>query len=411
MYYQLKNSKQLKQQITFSNSILKQISDIYPHFIFTKNTNREYTFVNDAIAKVFQEEKNNILGKKIEDFASNVRGDEHIREDDLKVLEEGQSIIEREEKVIDLDGQEIWLQTTKHPIHDDQNNIVGILGIANNITDKKKAELKLIESEERYRKLFNYSFDGLLVINAQGNVVDCNNNFISFLKYPSKEALINKNIHELTDEPCTQEFNDFLLNSNTPIRNEVCNIYDYSGNLISIEYNVTKLLQNGKQHIILTFKDITEKLALKKKEEEIQKVNNELVAQSISDYQKKQLLKNLVYNIKSIIPIIDGKGKQELEKLIRKIGTRVDSKDDFYSFKIKFEKSHPDFFDKILQINPKLTDSDLKLSTYIKLRLSPKDISNVLSIEKKSVEMAKYRLKKKLNLQKNDDLNAFIVNL
>ena len=132
---------------------------------------------------------------------------------------------------------------------------------------------------------------------------------------------------------------------------------------------------------------------------------------SISDYQKKQLLKNLVYNIKTIIPIIDGKGKQELEKLIRKIGTRVDSKDDFYSFKIKFEKSHPDFFDKILQINPKLTDSDLKLSTYIKLRLSPKDISNVLSIEKKSVEMAKYRLKKKLNLQKNDDLNAFIVNL
>ena len=55
-----------------------------------------------------------------------------------------------------------------------------------------------------------------------------------------------------------------------------------------------------------------------------------------------------------------------------------------------------------------MTNNDLKLCAFIKLGMTSLDIANVLFIEKKSVEMSKYRLKKKLQLDPEVDLNTFI---
>jgi len=116
-------------------------------------------------------------------------------------------------------------------------------------------------------------------------------------------------------------------------------------------------------------------------------------------------------NIKSVLPDVEGKSNLELNKLVRKIGNEINSEDNFYQFKIKFQKSHPDFFEKLYQLNPSLTHTDLKICAFIKLRMSPEDMANLLSIEKKSVEMAKYRLKKKVNLSKEENLNTFILSI
>lgn len=71
-----------------------------------------------------------------------------------------------------------------------------------------------------------------------------------------------------------------------------------------------------------------------------------------------------------------------------------------YRFRLKYslqEKAHK-----------KLTQLDLKYCAYLSLKLSAKRIAQLMSVEPKSVRMAKYRLKQKLNLTKEENLNDFL---
>lgn len=86
--------------------------------------------------------------------------------------------------------------------------------------------------------------------------------------------------------------------------------------------------------------------------------------------------------------------------------------DNFEEFTESIKNIHPAFFSKLQeQASQKLTPLDLKYCTYIFMNLSSKEIANILYVEPKTVRMAKYRLKQKLNLDKKIDLNKFIQNI
>jgi len=77
-------------------------------------------------------------------------------------------------------------------------------------------------------------------------------------------------------------------------------------------------------------------------------------------------------------------------------------------FKETFESIDPTFYEKLAKINPKLTPLDLKNCAYIKLNLDNYEVSKILNIELKSLQMTRYRLKKKLKVQENVQLREFI---
>lgn len=81
---------------------------------------------------------------------------------------------------------------------------------------------------------------------------------------------------------------------------------------------------------------------------------------------------------------------------------------EWQNFKVHIESVHPDFFKKLLLKNPTLTDLDLRQCAYVKLGMSPKQVAALLSIEADSVSMARVRLKKKLNLDTEVSLYAFL---
>lgn len=80
-------------------------------------------------------------------------------------------------------------------------------------------------------------------------------------------------------------------------------------------------------------------------------------------------------------------------------------KETFYG---EVEQVHKDFKMKLEAAFPNLTDQEKKLATLIRLNLSNKEIATLLSISPKSVEVSRYRLKRKLKLEKNDNLLQFI---
>lgn len=82
---------------------------------------------------------------------------------------------------------------------------------------------------------------------------------------------------------------------------------------------------------------------------------------------------------------------------------------DFEEHKTDFFDTNPVFFERLQQkANHTLTRLDLKYCSYMLMGLSNKEVSIRLGIEPKSVRMSRYRLKQKLDLGKDEDLNLFL---
>jgi len=100
---------------------------------------------------------------------------------------------------------------------------------------------------------------------------------------------------------------------------------------------------------------------------------------------------------------------QKMKKMERSISTLISDQESADDFKRLFENIDPKFFKKLTKITSKLTNLDLKHCAYIKLNLDNYEISQLLNVEIKSIQMTRYRIRKKLNLKENQSLREFIM--
>jgi len=82
--------------------------------------------------------------------------------------------------------------------------------------------------------------------------------------------------------------------------------------------------------------------------------------------------------------------------------------DDFYH---QIEKTHKNFQLNLVEKFPNLTDNEKRLATLIRLNFASKEISTLMNISPKSVEIARYRLRKKLQLMERENLTEFLKSL
>ena|GEM_PF-3066366 len=94
----------------------------------------------------------------------------------------------------EFDGGDEYYNVTFSPVKDNMGTIIGCSVIAVDITDIKRTQEALAESEERYRMLFDNAFDGIFVYNYSERVFeDCNNRLLELLKLNNKEAFFTSN--------------------------------------------------------------------------------------------------------------------------------------------------------------------------------------------------------------------------
>jgi DNA-binding NarL/FixJ family response regulator len=94
--------------------------------------------------------------------------------------------------------------------------------------------------------------------------------------------------------------------------------------------------------------------------------------------------------------------------ILDRSGEQLDSKNDWKLFETKFNELNEDFFERLSKEFPKLTTKDRKLCAYIKIGLTSKEIAPLLGITKRSVELQRYRLRKKLKLDAGINFNEFL---
>ncbi|WP_108170233.1 helix-turn-helix and ligand-binding sensor domain-containing protein [Christiangramia gaetbulicola] len=98
-----------------------------------------------------------------------------------------------------------------------------------------------------------------------------------------------------------------------------------------------------------------------------------------------------------------------VKHIMTKINNAVKNKDEWKVFETNFNEVHEDFFKDVLEKYPKLTSKDLKLCSYLKMNLSSKEIAPLMGISVRGVEVHRYRLRKKMELDSDVNLTKFLI--
>ncbi|OJJ17862.1 hypothetical protein BKI52_28810 [marine bacterium AO1-C] len=136
--------------------------------------------------------------------------------------------------------------------------------------------------------------------------------------------------------------------------------------------------------------------------------NRELSTKTMVIAQKNQLLDDIRKDIQAVTQQAGDGLKKDLISIERKIKNSQSLNDEWDTFKLHFEQVHPRFFE-VLQHNFKnLSQIDLRHCAYIKIGLSNKEISRILSISSESVVKQHYRIKKKMGFATNKTLGEVV---
>lgn len=155
-----------------------------PQKIFYKDSNSVYVSCNENYARDLKIKSEEIVNKTDHDFFPKELAEKY-KADDKRIMDLG-NIEDMEEKYVQ-DGQEVWVHTIKTPAKDEEGNCIGILGIFWDITDRKRSEMMLRESEEKYRDLFENATDLIQIIGLNGNILYANRAWRNTLGYNEKE--------------------------------------------------------------------------------------------------------------------------------------------------------------------------------------------------------------------------------
>ena len=139
--------------------------------------------------------------------------------------------------------------------------------------------------------------------------------------------------------------------------------------------------------------------------------NRELATITLYVQEKNKVFEDLQNQLNATIAKTEGQGKSELQNISKTIRQSISFESDWDKIKLHFEKVHPEFFQKLQAGFPQLTQNELKHCAYIRMNMNNKETANLMNIDANSVKMNRYRIKKKMNLDPEDDLNAIIQQL
>ena len=142
--------------------------------------------------------------------------------------------------------------------------------------------------------------------------------------------------------------------------------------------------------------------------EELEKKKQDSLNFGLDISRKNKFFKTLKDEMKKAINAGEQDQKVALKNLYFILQNHTRINDDLSLFQQNIENVNQEFFTKLTKQFPNLTQLEISLCGMIKIGLSIKEISAIRNVSPKSVEMSRYRLRKKLNLPKDIDLTRFL---
>lgn len=179
---------------------LRAVLDTVPSYIFAKDYDGKFLMVNKSLADLFGVTPEEVAGKTDADYGATKDQIDWYVTADRKVIDSGKPLLIKEERVLRKDGSLGWFQTNKVPYRHPGVDKPAILGVAVDITERKKVEEALIESEERLRLAMTVTKQGWFDLNLQTGEIEVSPEYARMLGFEPDEFKTNlkiwkKNIH------------------------------------------------------------------------------------------------------------------------------------------------------------------------------------------------------------------------
>jgi len=248
--------KRTELEVLESRQHLQTVLQTVPESIFMKDLEGRYIFCNSMVEQVFGRPQHEIVGRTDFDLMPREPAELFRKNDRLAMASETLQISEKT-VVFGSDGHEELLQTIKTAVRDSNNDVIGVLGVARDITAQHKAEQKL----KQFRRLMDESNDGVFVISPDsGRFLDINQTACSSLGY-SQDELLTMSMPEISIASHADEWQkivETLKTHGSMVLGTKQQCKD--GSHFPVEISFKYVQQDKQDFIVATARDITERL-------------------------------------------------------------------------------------------------------------------------------------------------------
>ncbi|HEX8310840.1 MAG TPA: PAS domain-containing protein, partial [Chthoniobacteraceae bacterium] len=155
-------------QVIEEHRVLRTLVDALPDLIFFKDREGRYLLHNRGEQRKWKTTSTEMIGKTAFQIPGVKENAALYHADDMRVIETGEPIIAREEPYTTPDGVHGWFLTSKYPLRSPGGEIIGVVGIARDITESKEAARRLADERERLRTVIDAIPDPLFVKDLEG---------------------------------------------------------------------------------------------------------------------------------------------------------------------------------------------------------------------------------------------------
>ena len=270
-----------------------------------------------------------------------------------------------------------------------------------------KEKLRIIEEDNVFiQALVENIPHPFVYYNIEGIIQSFNQRFCDFANC-SKETLQGRSIYKYFETlglNCYLDEDKKLIDERTEISFE----YSLKGN----DYLFTKSLFFGADKephgIMCLLTDITE---LKNVHNNLlENKKKELVSNTLRIVQISELNNSMIADLSSLTEYTNDQGAEIIRRALSKFSLNT-SESFWKEFEHRFLSVHESFYKRLSELFPYLTPGEIKLCAFLRLNLSSKDIAAITFQNPQSVDMARYRLRKKMALNPNENLVDFLMNL
>ncbi|MGR5120149.1 sensor domain-containing protein [Vibrio astriarenae] len=312
---------------------LKQFWDGLDDHAWIKDLNGVYVQCNAAVEKAWQKPLSSIIGKTDYEIFDRNLADKFLITDNIALTTGKQHIVEECARA-NSDGQEIWLETIKSPVVDEDGNIIGVSGMTRNVTRRKQVENQLALAA----KIFHNSNEGMMITDVRGNIMDVNPAFSQITGFELTEV-IGRNPRMLQSGLHKTEFYRAMwdnLDNEHQWKGEFINRRK-DGSLYPQLTTITKVFDNDHQlmNFICVFEDVSVQKAHEEKLEKLAFFDhltelpnratllNTMNEQIIHARTAKQMFATLFLDIDHFKHINDSFGHQSGDQILTELARRL----------------------------------------------------------------------------------------
>lgn len=255
--------------------------------------------------------------------------------------------------------------------------------------------------------LINIIPEPIVNYRKSGEILICNNSFSEVFRYEKNTVqsfyhCLNENerIHQMQQDKELFESQLAVVKFESVVTYEDGSRHDLVFNKVQVRDQ-----NNNVTGILCIVSDLTE--IKKKHSDDLKQHKNDLTNISMRLIQTSELNEKIMKGIEKLHSL----GDPKVRSLVGEIASnyKIAINDSIWvEFELRFNEVHVDFYNSLSRAHPDITGNERKLCAFLKLNLSSKEIASITFQNPKSIDMARYRLRKKLGLDTEESLQTYL---